>query len=158
IGDSSPTLVGMAVFTGCGAAVSCASEYGQFLYTCRVYSANFFVSGLGITDRAPLRVVPMYGYGIIRRAIAFTSSFSLFSSSSLVNSGLAFDCKPLPTPTRMFLPSGVTATLVGYQPVGMNPRTRLIFGSSISTQATQLLSALATYSHSPFGLIASASG
>ena len=36
---------------------------------------------------------------------------------------------PLPTPTSRFLPSGVTATAVGYQPVGMKPLTWLAVGA-----------------------------
>jgi hypothetical protein len=37
----------------------------------------------------------MYGYGISRRAIAFTSSFSFLSSCSFVYSGFGFDWLPL---------------------------------------------------------------
>jgi len=39
---------------------------------------------------------------------------------------------PLPTPTSRFFPSGVTATAVGYQPVGTNPFTWLLLGTATS--------------------------
>ena len=42
--------------------------------------------------------------------------------SSSVN-GFGLRLQPLPTPTSRVLPSGLTATAVGYQPVGMNPLT-----------------------------------
>src|SRR5262245_17711102 len=48
-------------------------------------------------------------------------------------------------------PSGDVVTNVGYQPVGTNPRTLLSPRFSPSTTATELLSALATYSRSPSG-------
>src|SRR4051794_2884077 len=101
IGDGSPTRVGMAVFPGCGAAVRSWSEYGQFRYTWAVYSFSFASSGTGTIDTAPLRVVPMYGYGRMRRAAALlAASRSFFASSSGVYFGFAFDWRPLPTPTR----------------------------------------------------------
>src|SRR3954451_13998117 len=118
IGLGSPTLLGMAVFSGCGAAVSWSSEYGQLRYTWAVYSLSRFSSGTGTTDTAPCMVVPMYGNGSLR-----TPSLSSLSSSGLspvFRNGFGFDCNPLPTPTSRFLPSGVTAIAVGYQPVGMN--------------------------------------
>ena len=65
---------------------------------------------------------------------------------------------PLPTPTSRLLPSGVTATAVGYQPVGMKPFTWLRDGAAMSMTATQLLSALATKSVLPSGATARASG
>src|SRR5689334_14849352 len=145
-GDGSPTFVGMAVFSGCGAAVRSLSEYGQFLYTRSVYSFSLASSGIGRTVSAPDIVVPMYGNGS-RRAGAVSS---FFSSAGLVN-GLAFDWSPFPTPMNRVFPSGETATAVGYQPVGMNPFTWLRSRSSTSTTATQLLSALATNSVFPSG-------
>ncbi len=72
--------------------------------------------------------------------------------------GLAFVWSPLPTPTSSDLPSGVTATDVGYQPVGMKPTAWLLSLSRMSMTAMQLLSALATYSVLPSGATASASG
>ena len=51
---------------------------------------------------------------------------------------------PLPLPMKRRFESGETATAVGYQPVGMKPRTRLDAGREMSTTATALLSALAT--------------
>ena len=56
------------------------------------------------------------------------------------------------------MPSGVTATAVGYQPVGMKPLTWLRLGAAMSITATQLLSALATKSVLPSGATARASG
>src|SRR5262245_33159638 len=156
IGLGSPTLVGTAVFSECGAAVSWSSEYGQLRYTRAVYSLSVFSSGTGTTDRAPCMVVPMYGNGSLR-----TPSLSSLSSSGLSSfrlNGLDFDWSPLPTPTNRFLPSGVTATAVGYQPVGTKPFTADFRGSSTSMTATQLLSALATYRVFPSGLRATASG
>ena len=56
------------------------------------------------------------------------------------------------------MPSGVTATEVGYQPVGMNPLIALLRFAPMSMTATQLLSALATNSVSPSGDTASPHG
>src|SRR4051794_41487469 len=111
----------MAVLTGCGAAVSWSSEYGQLRYTWAVYSLSRLSSGTGTTDRAPCMVVPKYGNG---SRGAPSSLGSLF----LVNE-LARDWSPLPTPTSRFFPSGVTATAVGYQPVEMNPFTADLRGT-----------------------------
>src|SRR5262245_62264775 len=103
---------------------------------------------------APARVVPMYGYGMPRRESVSPSVFFGFSFSI----GFAFDCSPLPTPTRMVFPSGMTLTAVGYHPVGMNPFTALLPGASMSMTATQLLPALATEGVLPSGAPARASG
>src|SRR5215211_1795979 len=130
IGDGSPTFVGTAVLRGYGAPVSRSSEYGQLRYTVAVYAASCFSVGTGTTDSAPASVVPMYGNGRLP-ALSGLAPFGI---------GLAFVCSPLPTPTRSVLLSGVTATDVGYQPVGMNPTTWLRFGSRTSMTATQLLS------------------
>src|SRR6185437_3119536 len=72
--------------------------------------------------------------------------------------GLGFVWFPFPTPTSNCLPFGVTATDVGYQPVGMNPCTWLRSRAEISITAMQLLSALATKSVLPSGATARASG
>src|SRR5436309_10690308 len=61
-------------------------------------------------------------------------------------SGLALGRMPLPLATSRCLPSGVTRTLVGYQPTGMKPSERLLPGVLTSKTATRLLSALATKS------------
>ena len=58
---------------------------------------------------------------------------------------------PLPLPISTRLPSGVTVTTVGYQPVGMNPVTLLCPRSVMATTATLLLSASATYNSWPSG-------
>src|SRR5213083_1235597 len=54
--------------------------------------------------------------------------------------------------------SGETETAVGYQPVGMKPRTRLEPARETSTTATALLSAFATKSDLPSGESARAFG
>src|SRR5947209_19793897 len=89
----------------------------------------------------------MYGY--VRRRGSF-----------LAPAGIGFGrvWLPLPTPTSRFLPSGVTATAVGYHPVGMKPRTWLRSTLAMSMTATQLLSPLATKSVLPSGATATASG
>src|SRR5262249_41023214 len=148
IGEGSPTFVGMAVLCGYGAPASRSSAYGQLRYTVAVYAASCFSVGTGTTDSAPARVVPMYGYGRL----------PVLSGLAPLRMGLAFVCSPLPTPTRSGLLSGVRATAVGYHPVGMKPTTWLLFGSRTSMTATQLLSALATYSILPSGATASAAG
>src|SRR5829696_2077888 len=142
----------MAVFAGYGAAVSCSSEYGQLRYTFAVYSFNVFSSGTGRTVRAPLIVVPMYGNLRGGPPSFFGGALPSFGN------GLARDWSPLPTPIRRFFPSGVTATAVGYQPVGMKPFTADLRGSSTSMTATQLLSAFATNKVPPSGERARASG
>src|SRR5688572_10181748 len=53
------------------------------------------------------------------------------------------DEKPLPLATYILRP--ITFTLVGYQPVGINPFDELAAGLLISKTARQLLSALAIY-------------
>src|SRR5205807_3680010 len=73
-------------------------------------------------------------------------------------SRFGLDPSPSPQPTSRILPSGVTASEVGYQPVGMKPFTWLRSRSAMSMTATQLLSALATKSVCPSGVTASASG
>src|ERR1017187_972799 len=104
----------------------------------------------------PERVVPIYGNGRERRlATGLSSVFSLAFSASI---GLALVWFPLPTPIKSCLPSGVMATAVGYQPVGMNPLTWLRWGVATSITAMQLLSALATNSVLPSGAMARASG
>src|SRR3954451_21944596 len=65
--------------------------------------------------------------------------------------GLAMEVKPLPLRTKIRLPSRLNCAAVGYQPVGMKPRTRLSPGRETSTTATVLLSALATSRVRPSG-------
>ena len=57
--------------------------------------------------------------------------------------GFAIDENPFPLVTKIFLP--ITFTLVGYQPVGINPLLLLRPGLLTSNTARQLLSALAMY-------------
>src|SRR4030095_10559102 len=57
--------------------------------------------------------------------------------------GLAIEENPFPFETNIFSP--MTLTLVGYQPVGINPLLLLKPGLLTSNTATQLLSAFATY-------------
>ena len=78
--------------------------------------------------------------------------------SALDRACSAWSGSPCPRRRADCLPSGVTATEVGYQPVGMKPLTWLFGGASMSITATQLLSALATYRVLPSGATASASG
>src|SRR5262245_18635921 len=111
---------------------------------------------MGTIDTAPSNVCPMNGQLMIRRDSVSPRVRSIFEGSAGI--GLADVASPLPTPISKYLPSGVTATAVGYQPVGINPLTTDRFGISTSTTATQLLSALATYSVWPSGAMASASG
>ena len=63
----------------------------------------------------------MYGNGRILRLATGSYSVLCFVTSTLNGFGLVWF--PLPTPISRFLPSGVTATAVGYQPVGMKPFT-----------------------------------
>src|ERR1035437_146523 len=58
--------------------------------------------------------------------------------------GFARDEIPFPFATNKCLPSGVTRTLVGYQPTGMKPRERLLPGLLTSNTATTFTFALAT--------------
>src|ERR1051325_5044977 len=57
---------------------------------------------------------------------------------------LLFEINPLPFATNSFFPSGVTRTLVGYQPTGMNPSDVLLPGLLTSNTATALMFAFAT--------------
>src|SRR5215203_3346250 len=65
--------------------------------------------------------------------------------------GLAAEVSPLPLRMKIRLPSRLHWAAVGYQPVGMRPRTTLAPGRETSTTATVLLSALATRSVWPSG-------
>src|SRR5689334_15716549 len=100
----------------------------------------------------------MYGNRVLRLPGSSGSCLNALSFSEPLGSGLARVWLPLPTPTSRLFPSGVTATAVGYQPVGMKPLSALLPGAATSMTATQLLSALATYSVAPSGDNASASG
>src|SRR5262245_8309655 len=111
---------------------------------------------MGTIDTAPSNVCPMNGQLMIRRDSVSPRVRSILEGSAGI--GLADVASPLPTPTSRCLPLGVTATAVGYQPVGTNPFTTDRLGISTSTTATQLLSALATYRVLPSGAMASASG
>ena len=64
----------------------------------------------------------------------------------------------LPARTNTFDPSRPNLTPVGYQPVGMKPRTRESPGREMSMTATALLSALAASSVFPSGETSSAFG
>src|SRR5262249_31258190 len=69
---------------------------------------------------------------------------------------------PVPMPlllaTMIRSPTAVVVTNVGYQPVGRNPRILDLPRSWMSITATELLSALATYSVFPSGESASEFG
>ena len=73
-------------------------------------------------------------------------------------SGSAAGVSPLPLSTKICLPSRLKIAPVGYQPVGMNPSTKLRPPLLTSTTATALLSALATSSVWPSGDSASELG
>lgn len=62
---------------------------------------------------------------------------------------------PLPSVTIIVAPSGVNATPVGYQPVGIEPSTSIVVASST---VTALLAARVTYSRSVEGSYHSALG
>src|SRR5208337_480092 len=110
----------------------------------------------GTMEREPESVVPMYGNGRILRLATGSYSVLCLVKSTLIAFGFVWF--PLPTPIRRFLPSGETATAVGYQPVGMKPFTPLRDGVAMSITATQLLSALATKRVLPSDAMARASG
>ena len=76
----------------------------------------------------------MYGNGRTRR-LASCGRLPACSWLSRGRCGLALVWFPLPTPTSSCLPSGVTATAVGYQPVGMKPLTWLRLGVAMSITA-----------------------
>src|SRR4029434_10892941 len=65
--------------------------------------------------------------------------------------GVAGGVNPLPLRIKIRRPSRLNCAAVGYQPVGMKPRTALSPGRETSTTATVLLSALATSSVLPSG-------
>src|SRR5579872_3429428 len=83
-----------------------------------------------------------------------------FGATASIGVLAGFGCVPVPfpLPMRIFLPSGLTPTADGYQPVGMKPATRLFPQREMSITQTSLLSALATYRVRLSGEIASASG
>src|SRR3954471_5406360 len=65
--------------------------------------------------------------------------------------GLGCEVSPLPLRMKIRRPSLLKRAAVGYQPVGMNPRTAAAPGRETSTTATVLLSALATSRVAPSG-------
>src|SRR5436305_12285650 len=65
--------------------------------------------------------------------------------------GLAWEVSPLPLRMKIRRPSLLKRAAVGYQPVGMNPRTAAAPGRETSTTATVLLSASATSRVRPSG-------
>src|SRR5437016_3761841 len=116
-----------------------------FALTVLVYSANSFSSGTGMSDTEP----------------RWSCEFLPFSAGR----GWLREPWPLTLATHNVLPSGVSSTAPGYQPVGIRPRTALASGASLSspthflprrTTATQLLVPLAAYSVLPSGLRARA--
>src|SRR5262245_37347371 len=70
----------------------------------------------------------------------------------------AKEVDPFPLVTQSVLPSRLTRTLVGYQPVGMNPSGVECAGSLTFTIARSLVLALATKRMDPSGESASEFG
>src|SRR3954466_957567 len=96
--------------------------------------SSFLRGGRSITLKVPRNKRPMYS----------TVRFVLLLRPGCGPLGLGFGATPLPFRTRSFLPSVLTRTEVGYQPVGMNPRERLLPGTLMSNTARALTFALAT--------------
>src|SRR5688572_23529099 len=71
---------------------------------------------------------------------------------------LGRESRPFPLATRSVRLSVLTATAVGYQPVGTKPSTREVAGSEMSTPIALLLSALTTNSVLPSGEMATPLG
>ena len=65
--------------------------------------------------------------------------------------GFGEGMSPFPLEIRICLPSFENTAAVGYQPVGMNPSTKLRAGLLTSMTATALMSAFATISVRPSG-------
>src|SRR5689334_22095910 len=103
----------MAVLVSFWADLSWESRYGELAYTCLVYSASLPPVGTSTKETIPLSCRPMY------------SNPPTATGLMGVLAGLACDPVPLPEQRSSFLPSGLTARALGYQPVGMKPATRL---------------------------------
>src|ERR671938_1234282 len=145
IGDGSPGRRGITCACGAAAARTCPRSSKPLLATtCAVYRASSSRPGAGTIDRVPTAIDPTnWLAGVPRRYGPGPSGFD-----------------PVPSPfalvTYSSLPSGATATPVGYHAVGIRPATWSLGPSS--TTATSLLPALATYSvsaktASAFGLL-----
>src|SRR6266850_4840249 len=129
MGDAPPTVRGIGDPIGTdGGFNRISSLYGESDMTRRVWSASVTRSGAATIETTPT----------MRRSMPLLVRFDA-------------GAMPLPLRIRICLPSLVNTAEVGYQPVGMNPSTKLRAGLPTSTTATALLSALATISVRPSG-------
>src|SRR5471030_1130021 len=112
-----------------------ASEYGESPCTLRVMSESVGPVGTGRAETAPCSRLSMP-----------------------LLAGLAAGASPRPLSTKIWLLSRLNIAPVGYQPVGMKPRTMLSALLLTSTSATSLLSAFETSSVRPSGDSASELG
>src|SRR5947207_15868361 len=102
---------------------------------------NCLSDGTSIILILPLKRPPIYcSFVLVFPPCQIISPFFLIG---LGPKGFAIDENPFPLETKILLP--ITFTLVGYQPVGINPLLLLKPGLLTSNTARQLLSALAIY-------------
>src|SRR5438270_2284024 len=149
MGDGSPGRRGTICAGVITAARTCPRSSKPLLATTwAVYRSSSSCVGTGTIDSVPTAIeATNWLAGVVRRYGLGPSGFG-----------------PLPRPLALVmyssLPSGATATPVGYQAVGIRPLTRSPVSSlpPSCTTATSLLPAFATYSLSPetasaFGLL-----
>src|SRR5919199_6584532 len=131
IGDGSPGRRGITCACGAAAAGACP----LLATTCAVYCASSSRPGTGTIDRVPTAIEPMNWLAGVSRRYG--------------PGPLGFGPVPRPFALVMYssLPSWAVTMPVGYQAVGISPLTTS--GGPISTTATSLLPAFATYSVSP---------
>src|SRR6478672_1882585 len=119
MGDASPTRAGMGLPAEDPGAKRASSVYGVRSYTVRVYCVSVAASGVGRIDSDPSSDDPMYWPSPRPTPGCGPRTFGI-------------EARPLPERTKIFVASLLNSTPVGYQPVGMKPRTRLDPGLEMS--------------------------
>ena len=145
IGLESPSLPGIGLFSGRFPVGALSFRRGEQRKAVAVNASSCFsnsgLGGMSTMLTLPLNNPPMYS----------TTVFGGVFFPGCGPAGFAFDALPLPFAISSLLPSGVSRTEVGYQPVGMKPIDRLWPRTLTSQTATVLIFALAMNSVRPSG-------
>src|ERR1700744_2391420 len=140
IGLRSPGLPGTGLFSGRAITTEASGRKGVHFKTVAVHAAICCVNWSGLDGRSTTLNVPFS-----RLAMYCLPSFLEPPATGCGPLGLAMAMLPLPLAMSSRLPSSVTRTQVGYQPLGIKPRLRPWPGLETSNTAMALIFALATY-------------